>query len=250
MYTGSPLKKPKVRIKRNLSQLAREGTERIMTLAKESMEHQGFFTMAISGGSTPRPLHRLFVKEPYLSGIPWEGIHLFWVDERCVPVEDPASNYGTAKRDFFDRVPIPKQHIHPMPMNASPDRGAEVYQRELKAFFDSKEHIDPVFDLVILGIGTDGHTASLFPGQSALEETERWVVAVRGGTPDVYRLTLTLPIINKARHIIFLASGKEKSRIVKEILQNGNSTLPAQRIRPTHGDLTWIMDEEAASLLN
>jgi 6-phosphogluconolactonase len=167
-----------------------------------------------------------------------------------VPVNDPASNYGTAKEDFLNGVSIPKQQIHPMPVDASPEKGIDVYQGELSAFFASKGLSTPMFDLVVLGVGTDGHTASLFPGQSALEETERWVVTVRGGTPDVYRLTLTLPIINTARHVVFLVAGKEKARIVKQILENRDPILPAQRIRPIHGDLTWLVDEEAASLLD
>jgi 6-phosphogluconolactonase len=239
-----------IQIKQNLTQLARTGADIIMTLAKESRKDKDFFSMAISGGSTPRPLYQLLAHDPYLSGIPWEKVHLFWADERCVPANDPASNYGAAKEDFLDGVPIPKQQIHPMPMDASPEKGAEVYQEELRTFFASKDLPIPMLDLVLLGVGTDGHTASLFPGQSTLEEAGRWVVAVRGGTPDVYRLTLTLPIINMARHIVFLAAGKKKARIVKQILENRDPILPAQKIQPIQGTVTWLVDEEATSLMS
>jgi 6-phosphogluconolactonase len=241
---------PKIIIRKGLQQLAQAGAEMIQVFTKEAVAKNGFFSMAISGGSTPRPLHRLLKEEPYVSGMPWGLFHLFWVDERYVLVEDPASNYGIAKKDFLDKVPIPSQQIHPMRVDSQPEEGAEQYQKELKAFFASKEKIDPVFDLVVLGIGTDGHTASLFPQQEALDEKKKWVVAVMGGYPNVFRITLTLPVLNAARHIIILASGKEKAGIVKKIFNDGEPLLPAQRIRPVHGDLTWLMDEEAASLLN
>ena len=225
------------------------GAETIQAFALETVAKKDYFSLVISGGSTPRPLHRLLIKEPFISRIPWRIIHLFWVDDRCVPIDDPASNYGTAKKDFLDDVPVLNHQIHPMPVNAQPESGADIYQKELEAFFESKGEIDPIFDLIVLGIGKDGHTASLFPSQPALEETAKWVVAVKGGNPNVHRLTLTLPVLNAARHIIFLVSGKEKAQIVKEILNKENPALPAQRIQPTKGDLTWLMDEDAASSL-
>ncbi|MBN1847391.1 MAG: 6-phosphogluconolactonase [Deltaproteobacteria bacterium] len=236
-------------IHKKSEELARAGAGMILTWAKEAVAEKGFFLSAISGGSTPRPLHRLFKEEPYLSEMPWSAFHLFWVDERCVRAEDPDSNYGTAKKDFLDRIPIPKHQIHPMRGDVRPDKGTEQYQKELETFFHSRGKIDPVFDLILLGIGTDGHTASLFPGHGALNNTKKWVVAVKGGRPNVFRITLTLPILNAAQHVIILASGKEKAQIVEKIFHDKGAILPAQRIQPVHGDLIWLMDEEAASAL-
>ncbi len=245
MRTG----KSQILIKNNSSELAFAGASLIVSAANESLGEKGKFAMAVSGGSTPRPMHRLLVKEPYLSGIPWRNTHIFWVDERCVPEEDPDSNYGAAKRDFLDLVPISSDQIHYMPGELPPDEGARRYVKEIIEFFQLKDNEFPIFDLVLLGMGADGHTASLFPGHRALEERERLVVSLRGGNPDVYRLTLTLPVINNAKKILFLVSGKEKSGILKEVFKEGPKILPAQRIQPVDGELIWLIDRQAASLL-
>jgi 6-phosphogluconolactonase len=236
-------------IKDDSASLAVAAADIFALTAKECVAERGRFVVAVSGGSTPRAAHRLLTEEPYRSGIQWEKVHIFWVDERCVPEDHPASNYGAARKDFLDRVTVPAEQIHPMTGDAVPEETALTYQRELEAFFGLGEGEPPVFDLICLGIGKDGHTASLFPAQRALDEKQRWVVAVKGGDPNVSRLTMTYPILNRASQIVFVAFGREKAAIVKSVVEMGEEKLPAQRIRPVNGRLTWLLDREAASLL-
>jgi 6-phosphogluconolactonase len=239
----------KVIITNNLSQFARKGADIFTTTAKDCVAKNGRFVVAISGGSTPRSIHRLFVDEPYCSEIPWGKTHIFWVDDRCVPENNQASNYGGAKKDFLDRVSIPTEQIHHMPGEAPPEDGALRYQEELTKFFQPEGEGFPVFDLIFLGIGEDGHTASLFPGQRALEERERFVVAVKGGDPNVSRLTMTYPVLNRGTLIVFIVSGKKKASILKAVLEEDQARFPAQKIQPLNGTLVWLLDQEAASLL-
>lgn len=238
-----------VLIEDNATRLARKGTDIFLGSAKTSVFHKGSFVVAVSGGSTPRAMHRMLGEEPFVSEIPWEKTHIFWVDERCVPFTDSASNYGAFKSDFICRAPITPDHIHPMPAEDVPSDGAKRYEEELLRFFQLKEGQFPVFDLVMLGIGKDGHTAALFPGTSALEEKERLVVPVKGGNPFVYRLTLTLPVLNRAGQVVFLVSGKGKAGTVEAILERKDESLPAGKVRPSYGRLTWLLDRDAASLL-
>ena len=218
--------------------------------AIDCVTNHGRFAVALSGGSTPRPVHRLLGQEPYRSDIPWTGTHLFWVDDRCVPETSPASNFGAAKEDFLGHISIPASQIHPMPVEAPFADGARQYEQELRESFATDQEAFPAFDLMFLGIGQDGHTASLFPGHDALDERQRWVVAVKGGTPNVSRLTMTLPVLNRAREIVFLVAGKGKASVTKAILEKSAIGLPAQRIQPLNGRLMWLMDGEASSLLS
>jgi 6-phosphogluconolactonase len=230
--------------------LARKGAEAFSRAAKESVGLRERFAVAISGGSTPRYMHQILAKEPYLSDIPWEKTHVFWVDERCVPGNDPASNFGLARKDFLDQVPIPPNQIHSIAVEVSPEEGAGLYQNELIDFFHLQKGESPVFDLIFLGTGKDGHTASLFPGQKALDEMERLVIPVKGGDPFVSRLTMTFNVLNHAKRILFMVSGKNKADIVKTILEFPEARLPAQRIQCTNGTLTWLLDRESASMLS
>lgn len=227
--------------------LSERGADLFERKAIEAVEKEGWFFVALSGGTTPRAMHRRFVSRP---SIPWQAVHLFWGDERCVPVDDPSSNYGAAREDFLGGVPLPAERIHPMPAHMSPGQGAVRYERELKHTFGPGEEGLAVFDLVFLGVGKDGHTASLFPGQESLEERERLVVAVKGGDPEVDRLTFTFPVINRAREVIFMVSGREKAAVVKGVIEAGEERFPASRVRPESGMLTWLLDREAASLLS
>jgi 6-phosphogluconolactonase len=195
-------------------------------------------------------MYRTLAQEPFLSKTPWAGIHVWWVDERCVAPDNPWSNYGEAKRNFLDRVGLPPDQIHPMPSERAPDQGARSYEDELVRHFGLRAGAFPVFDLIFLGLGKDGHTASLFPGQDGLKQENRLVTAVRGGDPDVDRLTLTLPVLNRARQVAFLVSGKEKAEIVRAVLGAEEASIPAQRVRPATGRLTWILDRDAASLIS
>ena len=236
-------------IKKNPMELSNTGATLFAERAGHAIERKGFFTVALSGGSTPRGMHRRLAEEPLRSSISWDQTHIFWVDERCVPVEDPTSNYGAAYKDFIDRVPIIKTNLHPMPVHMVPYEGATHYQGEITGFFETASNKIPEFDLILLGIGTDGHTASLFPGTSALQEQKHLISAVKGGMPNVNRLTMTYPILNQAREVVFLASGKGKAGIVQAIFEKKQPDLPALGIRPRPGKLTWLLDREAAKLL-
>jgi 6-phosphogluconolactonase len=232
------------------SELARTAAGIFRNTAKDCVTQTNLFTVAISGGSTPRDMHRLLAEEPYRSAIPWKETHIFWVDERCVPVDDPASNYGLAQKDFLERISIPLGQIHPMPGGFAPEEGAKKYQEEMERVFQIQEEDSPVFDLIFLGMGKDGHTASLFPGAKSPRAPDRWVIAVKGGDPNVYRLTLTYDVLNRAKRVCFLVSGRGKAPIVRTALENKESRLPAQKIQPVQGKLTWLLDREAASLLS
>lgn len=218
--------------------------------AEETLKINARFSVAISGGSTPRPLYRMMGQGPWGAKTPWRQTHIFWVDERCVPEQDPASNYGAAKSDFLDRIPIAPGQIYPMPGDLDPEEGAARYEAALRRFFGLRQGSFPVFDFMLLGIGRDGHVASLFPGQRSLDEDKRLIIPVTGGDPFVPRLTMTCPVINHARHVMILVSGKAKAEIIGAVLEQEDETLPAQRIRPEQGEVIWLMDRDAASMLS
>ena len=243
------MRDPQVVIAVNAQELTSRAVECFVSAATESVARRGRFAVAISGGSTPREMHRMLAEPPSLAAIPWAKVHLFWVDERCVPADDPRSNFGTARKDFLSRVPIPEKNLHPAEGRSSPEKGAEDYELELIRFFHLEEGEFPVFDLVFLGMGADGHTASLFPGDGALHEEKRRVVAVRGGIPVLNRITMTCPVLNRARRIVFLAVGQEKAETVRAVMSADIPGLPAGMIRPLQGELMWLLDQAAASLL-
>jgi 6-phosphogluconolactonase len=230
-------------------QLANKGAALFNQCAKDSIDRKGRFSVAVSGGSTPRAMHRLLGQEPYLFEINWQRTDIFGVDERLVPLDDPASNFGAAKTDWLDKIPIPANQVHPMPGQRQPEVGAAEYQSELEKYFHDRQRKFPIFDLIFLGIGTDGHTASLFPGDTAAQTTDKWVLGVKGGNPDVFRLTLTLQVLNHARSICFMISGNSKAPIIKTVFLDSEALLPAQLVRPLTGKLLWLLDEAAASLL-
>jgi 6-phosphogluconolactonase len=228
--------------------VARLGAQRFVRLARQASESRGRFTAVLSGGSTPSGLYRLLAGEPYRSEVPWGKVHLFWGDERCVPPNDPGSNYRLAEEAFLDHVPVPPENVHRVQGELPPEQAARAYALELEDFFCGPR---ARFDLVLLGLGHDGHTASLFPGSAALEETIRLVAAVEAQYEDwpAARVTITLPAINASRHILFLVSGSGKAKVVEKVLSDPVGPLPAQQVRPTAGTLTWLIDEAAASQL-
>lgn len=230
-------------------ELAARAVERFIAVARESVARQGRFSAALSGGETPREMHRRLAAPPTVSAVPWSSTHFFWVDERCVPRESPHSNFGAAWGDFLSLVPIPADHLHPVNGELLPEDGAAHYELELVRSFHLKKNELPVFDLVILGMGSDGHTASLFPESTALSEKKRRVLSVHGGIPALDRITLTVPVLNRARHVVFLVSGAGKAERVKAVLSGSGASLPAGRIRPVKGELLWLLDREAARLL-
>jgi 6-phosphogluconolactonase len=236
-------------IRRKREQLAETAADIFAAEADLSVRERKHFSVALSGGSTPRGMHRLLVKDPWLTRIPWAKTHIFWVDERCVPPESRSSNYGSAKRDFLDDAPLMPDQIHPMLCGTSPPAAAETYQGRLLDFFSPAKWSVLRFDLIFLGLGADGHTASLFPGQPSLAKEERLVVAVKGGKPDVERISMTPRLLNGARHVVFLVSGAKKSEITRAVLTDPGARFPVKRIKPLDGKLTWLLDSAAASLL-
>lgn len=221
--------------------LATAGARLLMEAARRACSLKGTFAVALSGGSTPRGMHRLLAGEPYRSRIPWKATHLFWGDERCVPQSDPASNYRTAQKDFLERLELPPGHIHPIPGHLPPWEAARIYEEELWRYFNLYEEGRPILDLVFLGVGMDGHTAGLFPHDPALEERAALVTATFGGSPPLPRVTMTLPILNSARLVVFLVSGHDKAPILKTVFRKKRAQLPAQRILPKSGSLIWLV---------
>ncbi len=207
------------------------------------------FSVALSGGSTPLGFFDLLAADYRIPASAWRKTHVFWVDERCVPEWDPASNYGNAKRVLLDHVPLDPDNIHRMPSQLPPEQGAFVYQKELLTFFASEPNGIPCFDLVVLGIGADGHVASIFPESEQQEKEGFLVVPARGGIPDVWRLTVTLPVLNAAEHVMILASGREKSKVVRALMGESGWRPPATKVRPSKGVLSLVMDRFAAGEL-
>jgi 6-phosphogluconolactonase len=238
-----------IRVFPGLSLLSTEAAKLFVRLSTASVRKEKRFSVALAGGSTPQTLYHLLASPKYREQIPWRETHLFWGDERCVPPSHRDSNYRTVQETLLTKVPIPLENIHRMQGEVDPGNGAGAYEQELREFFLGGSI--PHFDLLILGLGKDGHTASLFPGSPCLEEGKRLVVpAVPTGIKH-HRLTLTLPVINQAGTILFLAAGKEKAEIVSQIFQETKDfdRLPARRVKAVNGELYWFLDEEAAALL-
>ena len=204
--------------------------------------------ICLTGGSTPKPLYQRLASEPYRSELPWNSIHWFWGDDRFVPPGDERSNAAMARAAFLDQLPIAPANIHAIPTNAAnPHEAARLYEAELKGFYggDRLDPQRPLFDLVLMGLGSDGHTASLFPGQPALDETDRWVVGVEqaGLAPFVPRVSLTFVALASTREMMFVVSGREKRNAVARVLSGQD--LPAARAHAV-GTLVWLMDRDAA----
>jgi 6-phosphogluconolactonase len=210
---------------------------------------KGQVSVALSGGSTPLGMFRLLASDKCRKMPGWERVHFFWSDERCVPPEHDESNYGAANRLMLSKLPIPPANIHRIKGELAPDDAAIEYESDVRAYFNS--HGQEAFNLVFLGLGEDGHTASLFPGSSALREKGRLAVPVYAKRLGSWRVTLTLPAINSSGHVVFLVSGPAKSRIVSEVVgqKHSISDYPAGMVSPIHGDLTWLLDHDAASRL-
>jgi 6-phosphogluconolactonase len=212
----------------------------------EALAKQGTFAVALSGGSTPRLLYTLLARPPYLEKFPWPRVHWFWGDERYVARDDARSNFRMTQEALLSQAPIPAGNVHAVPTeNTDPHTAAADYERALKSFYGA-ERLDPsrpLFDITLLGLGTDGHTASLFPGSPVLEEREKWVAPVLGEMPEP-RITLTFPALNSSRHAAFLIAGTDK-RPMLERLRRADDSLPAAGVRPI-GTLHIFCDAAAA----
>ena len=210
---------------------------------------RGTVSIALSGGRTPRLTLEVLSSEPYRGRFPWDLVHFYQVDERWVPPGDPASNRRMLRECLLSRAPVPPDHFHPVDTALSdPGEGARRYEEMLGCAFRGPPGGFPRFDAILLGLGADGHTASLFPGSPALEEKTAWVVEAEGGDPPVPRVTLTLPVLNAASQVIFLVSGKEKAAVLADVLSGRRGELPASRVSPRRGKVTFIADAAAASL--
>jgi len=232
----------RVEVAKDPETLAHRVAQWITDLAASS---RGRFAICLSGGSTPRRLYQLLGDAPYRDALPWDRVHWFWGDERFVPWDHPDSNYGMVQAAMLARVPAPLQNIHGIGTASTPPDAARAYERVLKSYYGA-EALDParaLFDVEILGLGPDGHTASLFPGTSVLEERDRWVAEVIGARAEA-RITLTYPVLESSRHSAFLVTGREKREMLVRALAT-DETLPAARVNPV-GDLTWFVDEAAA----
>ncbi len=234
--------------------LAQEAAKLVVATAEEAVARCGRFTVALAGGSTPKRLYSLLAAKPYCARLPWQETHIFWGDERVVPPEHPDSNFGMVRAILLSRVPIPANQVHRMQAErADLDAAAGEYEAEIARTFAAQPPDEPpAFDLILLGLGTDGHTASLFPHTPALRETKRWVAPNDIPELKASRLTLTIPILNRAAMILFLVSGIEKAAALQAVLEGpfDPEQLPAQLIRPVTGRLVWLVDQAATSLLS
>ena len=222
--------------------------DRILRLSEAVLTAVGRFVAALSGGQTPTGLYRELARPS--RALDWKKIDVFLVDERIVPYEDSRSNFGMIKKTLLDAVPIPAENVHPIPVDqADPYAAARRYEEEIYRVFRAPPGAAPRFDLVLLGIGEDGHTASLFPGSPLLDETTRLAGAVPEDDAGTARITLTLPVINNAQEVIFLVTGKTKAPIVQRVIEEKDGRLPAARVRPRGGRPLFYLDNDAASKL-
>ncbi len=234
----------------NIDILSHEAAQYIVRIATESITTHGRFTIALSGGTTPRKLYGLLGSEPYRSQIDWTLVHIFWSDEHCVPPDSEESNYHMAHEVLLSKISIPVVQVHRMPADM-PDRNtaSQEYENEMRRVFGTDGI--PNFDLIQLGMGPEGHTASLFPHQPALHEQQRLVVPVSVPKPPPDRLTFTPPLLNAARNVLFLVAGSDKADALHAVLEGpyNPDEYPAQIVRPPDGEVTWMVDTAAAAKL-
>lgn len=241
----------------NAERLAQVAAARFTDLACAAIAERGRFVAALSGGSTPEPTYRLLAEAPHAATLDWSRVEVFWGDERCVPPDHPDSNYRMARRALLDHVEIPDSQVHRIQGELPPHEAAESYRAELEAVLGERGR----FDLILLGLGSDGHTASLFPGTTAVQERRRDVVATHVDRLGSWRVTLTVPVINDARHVIFLVSGAAKANALARVRAGERARRsrasrvdsvalpPAALVHPEEGTLTWIVDQGAADAL-
>ncbi len=245
---------PRIQVAADAQELSRLAAEEFVTSATAAERERGLFTVALSGGSTPRTLYSLLAddKSPYRAQLPGDKIHFFWTDERHVSPDDVDSNYRMTNDAMLSKLVVPPENVHRVKTEiGQAGEAARDYEETLRKFFRLNEGEFPHFDLILLGLGSDGHTASIFPHSEAIKETDRLVVAPYVEQLKSHRITLTPPVLNNAQKIIFLVSGVAKAEALRSVLEGDYEpeSLPAQLIKPTNGEVTWLIDEEAAALL-
>jgi len=229
-------------------ELAVAAADLFVERSEYALRRRGRYLVALSGGKTPRRLYELLASPAYIDKVDWKRTEVFWVDDRCVPPDHPDSNYRMANELLLSKVPLEEKQVHRIRGEEEPELAAKVYGIEVSAYM-SKSLI--TFDLAVLGLGIDGHTASLFPGDPAVSEFEKVAVVVKPGGQQHRRITVTLPVLNHVATALFLVTGAEKAAIVREILDEGNPKgYPAGLVVPIKGELFWYLDHQAASLLN
>jgi len=233
--------------------VATAAAELFASAAAKAVEKRGLARIAISGGTTPKAMFALLADpaQPYLAKVPWNKLQLFWVDERCVPPTDPESNYGAANQLMLSKVPLPPSQVYRMEGELDPTLAAAQYEAAIRLAFRLEGAEVPTFDLVLLGMGDDGHTASLFPHTEALNDMVNLVVANHVPQKDTWRITLTWPVINQGREVAFLIEGASKAQVLSDVMQGpyDPESKPSQLIRPASGQLTLLLDPAAASKL-
>ncbi len=223
---------------------------KVAEVAEQATTSRGRFTVALSGGSLLDILSPPLITDPLRSQIHWTFWEVFWADERCVPLFSPDSNFAAANRLLFTHVNIPRHQIHEINDSLSPGEAAQAYQETINKILQPESGQLPIFDLILLGMGQDGHTASLFHGHEILQEKQKWVAPVLNAPkPPPERITLTLPLINYTREVIFVVTGAEKSSALRNVFQNHDQSLPAALVNPVHGQLMWLVDEAASQQL-
>ena len=238
---------PQIKVLPDANAVAREAAERIVELSEAAIETGGRFSIALSGGSTPKALYQLLASAQYPPQIDWPNVDVFFGDERCVPPDHADSNYRMAREAMLSKVPIPGDNVYRMRGEApDPNEAAKEYGEMLKEKFGN----DGGLDLILLGMGPDGHTASLFPNTKALGETKHRVMANHVPKLNAWRLTMTAPFINRAHEVMFLVTGQEKAAVLSEVLEGPRDPerLPSQLIQPQRGKLTWLLDAAAAGM--
>ncbi|MGH9444534.1 MAG: 6-phosphogluconolactonase [Terriglobia bacterium] len=242
-----------VRVFEDLEALSRAAAEEFSNLAKQKAGAGTAFTAALSGGSTPKEFYQLLATPEFSATTPWLNIHLFQVDERCVPADSPQSNYKMIREAMLDQIPMALSNFHRIPAEeADRESASDRYAADLRRTVGASQAQWPQLDLLYLGMGDDGHTASLFPGTAALEENTRAVCPNWVEKLSMWRITLTRPVLNAAARVIFMVSGAQKAEMLRQVLQDVRDSprFPAQLIHPENGTLAWYLDRSAASLLS
>ncbi len=233
---------------KDLKTLGRSLAEWIVADILRTLKQKDRYNLVLSGGNTPKGLYKILSEAPFKDKVQWEKIHFFMGDERYVPFEDDRNNGKMAYETLLNHVPVPKSNVHLMDTSLSPEASAGAYEKMLQAYFKDAH---TTFDLVLLGMGDDGHTLSLFPGTEVIQEEQKWVAAPFVKAQDMYRITLTKSIVNRAESIVFLATGAKKATVLKKVLEGAYEPdkYPSQVIKPENGELYWYVDEAAASEL-
>jgi 6-phosphogluconolactonase len=229
--------------------LQREAANTIARLLHEAVAQHGNASLVLSGGSTPKAVYELLGAEPLRSHVAWGKVHVFWGDERCVPPTHPDSNFRMANKALLEKIDIPASNIHRIQAEQHPGAAAASYEEEMRTFFRLNASAASQFDVTLLGMGEDGHTASLFPNTTILSETKRLVADVFVPKFNAHRISMTFPALNTSRTILFLITGESKAEILRAVLEGEPNRFPAQRIQPTNGRLVWYVDNAAAANL-